>query len=90
MRTASKNKNISACVNNYTNFNGNNNFGLTSGFSQSNLRLNTETIINQIPKQSSLPASVTGINETNSLNKTNLINNSSSAPLNTNPISLDT
>ena len=63
---------------------------LTSYFSQSNIRLNTETIINQVPKQSSPPVSVTGINETNSLNVTNSYYNYSSAPLNTDTNSLDT
>ena len=63
---------------------------LTSGFSQANIRLNTETIINQSLKQSSLPLSVIGINETNSLNVTNLNYNYSSAPLNIDPVSLDT
>lgn len=63
---------------------------LTSYFLQPNFRVNTETIINQVPKQSSPPVSVTGINETNSLNATNSYYNYSSAPLNTDTISLDT
>jgi hypothetical protein len=59
-------------------------------FAQSNIGLNTETIINQVPKQSSPPESLTCINETNSLNATNSCYNYSSAPLKTDPVSLDT
>ncbi len=62
---------------------------LTSCFLQSSFRSNIGTIINQVPKQSSISITVIGINETNSLNVTNLSYNSSSAQLNTDPISLD-
>jgi len=50
--------------------------------SQSKIKINTETTINQIAKQSPLPASVTDINETNRLDKTYYSINYSSAPLN--------
>jgi hypothetical protein len=46
-------------------------FVLTSWFSQSNIRTNAETTINQIAKQSSPPVNVTKINETNQLNVAN-------------------
>jgi hypothetical protein len=65
-------------------------FALASFFSQSNIRLNTETIIYQVPKQSFPPESLTGTTETNSLNATNSAYNYSSAPLKTDPISLET
>jgi hypothetical protein len=64
-------------------------FASTSFFSQSNIGLNTETIINQAPKQSSPPVNVTGKNETNSLNATNPYYNYSSTPINAGPVSLD-
>ena len=55
-----------------------------------NSRVNTNTIINRITKQSSSPtSSLTEINETNTLNATNY-NNYSSVPLATMPISLET
>ena len=56
----------------------------TSYFSQSNGRLNTETRINQTPKQSAPPESVTEINETNSLNATSPPYNNNSTLLETN------
>ena len=64
-------------------------FVLTSGFSQANFRINTETSVNQGLKQSPFPASEIRINETNDLN---VVNSSSysSAPLNTDPVSIDT
>jgi len=63
---------------------------LTSCFLQSNFRTNTDTIVNQVSKKSDLPISVTDVNETDSLDTANSDNNYSSAPLNTDPISLDT
>jgi hypothetical protein len=63
---------------------------LTSGFSQSSFRLNTDAITSQVPKQSSFPINVKSINETNVLNETNLMYNSASTQLETKPISLDT
>ncbi len=65
-------------------------FFLTSGFSQANLKMNTEEIVNQNLKQSLFPSSTTTINETNSLNATNSFNNYSSAPLKTDSVSLNT
>jgi hypothetical protein len=64
-------------------------FAFSSFFSNSNNGLNTETIINQVPKQSSPPTNVSGLNESNSLNETNSTYNYSSAPVNTDSISLD-
>ena len=63
---------------------------LTNYLSQSNFIVNTDTIANQIPKQSSLSTNVPGINETDRLNATNFYNNNSSAPITTMPISLET
>jgi hypothetical protein len=60
-------------------------FVLTNCSSQSNIRLNTQTIINLVPKQVSHPANATGINQTDSLNVTNSYLNSS-APLNSDSI----
>ena len=64
-------------------------FVLTSWFSQSNIRTNAETTINQIAKQASFPVSATEINETNRLNATNSYLNYS-APNNRDTVSLDT
>lgn len=64
-------------------------FALASFFAQPNTMLSTEAIINQAPNQSSPSVSVTGINETNSLNATDSVYNSSSTQLNTDPVSLD-
>ncbi len=63
---------------------------LTGCLSQSSLRVNNETIVNQVPNQLSLPVRVTDINETDSLNVTNSYSNYSSAPIKTDPISLGT
>jgi hypothetical protein len=61
----------------------------TSCFPQSNIRIKTETLITQVPKQSSLLISLTSINETNSLNVTKSSDNYSSALLKTDPVSSD-
>jgi hypothetical protein len=63
---------------------------LTSGFSRSNIKTNTKMIIDQGLQQSVLPVTIKGINETNSLNVTNSYHNYTSAPLNTDPVPLDT
>ena len=63
---------------------------LNNYLSQSNFVVNTDTIANQIPKQSSLSTNVPGINETDRLNATNFYNNNSSAPITTMPIYLET
>ena len=63
---------------------------LTTYFSQSNVRINTGTVINQAPKQASLPIKPTVINKTNSSNAATFYYNSSSAQLKTIPISLGT
>src|SRR5665647_3071243 len=65
-------------------------FVLTSGFSQSIIGVNTETKNNQVAKQSSLPLSLTAINETNNLNATNSHSDYSSTTLKTDPISINT
>jgi hypothetical protein len=62
-------------------------FVLSSGFSQSKNRINTETIIQGL-KQPTLPTSVISINETNSLNSTNSYY--SSTPPKKDLVSLDT
>ena len=64
-------------------------FVLSSGFSQSKNRINTEAIIQGL-KQPTLPTSVTSINETNSLNSTNSYSNYSSTPPKKDLVSLDT
>ncbi len=61
---------------------------LTSSQLQLNSKINADTIINQIPNQSSLPTSLTNINQTNGLNETNFQINSSNPNLTTNPIAL--
>lgn len=63
---------------------------LINSESQSNFIINTDTIINQIPKQPSPATNLTGINETDRLNTTNFYNNNTSAPITTTPISLET
>src|SRR5665647_356481 len=65
-------------------------FVLTSGFSQSIIGVSTETKINQVGKQSSLPVSLIAINETNNLNATNSHSDYSSTTLKTDPISVNT
>jgi hypothetical protein len=62
---------------------------LTSYYSKSNIKLNTQTIFNQELKQPSPSIIGAGINQTSSLNVTNSYFNSSSAPLVTGPISLN-
>ena len=62
---------------------------LTTYFLQSNFKINTDTISNQVPKQPSAPISVTGTNQTNILNEAKAYNNHSSSALMTNPISAD-
>jgi hypothetical protein len=63
---------------------------LTSGFTQSNIRINSETIINQGLQQSVLPVSIKDINETNNLNATSSYYNNTLETLNTDPVPLDT
>ena len=58
--------------------------------SQSIFTINTDTSINQIPKQPSPATNLTGINETDRLNATNFYNNNTSSPITTTPISLET
>ena len=60
-----------------------------SGFSQSNSRLNTETVIQGL-KQPGLSTNPISNNETNSLNTTNSYNNNSTSTLKTDPVSLNT
>ena len=62
---------------------------MTSSFSQLNFKINTDTSINTVSKQFSLPTNVSNINETDKMNVDNSINNYSST-LPTNPVSLDT
>ncbi len=60
---------------------------LTSSQLQSNSKINADTIINQISKQSSLPTNLSNINQTNGQNETSFQVNSSNPDLTTNPIS---
>ena len=62
---------------------------LVSSFSQSSSNPNSETTIDQPPKESPLPLSLTAINETNNFSVTNSSNNYSSGILSSVPISLD-
>jgi hypothetical protein len=63
---------------------------LTSGVLQPDFKKNTDTIVNQIPIQSSLPIFLTDINETDSLNLAIPYNNNSSTPPTTIPRFLET
>jgi hypothetical protein len=53
---------------------------LTSELSRSNSSVNADSIANQIPKQSTNQKSTKDLNETNSPNATNLVNNSTGRP----------
>jgi hypothetical protein len=63
---------------------------LASFFIKPDSRTNTDAIINQPPKQSPLPATDTGKNETNSSNATNSLYHASSKPSTTNSPSFAT
>jgi hypothetical protein len=63
---------------------------LMSGFSKANIGFDFETIINQSLRQTPNSLSPIGINETNSLNETNLNYNYSSAPINADSVSINT
>ncbi len=63
---------------------------LLSGLSQANNRANNEVIVNQDLNQSTLSAGITVVNDMNIVNVTNSYSNDSLAPINTNPVSLDT
>ena len=63
---------------------------LTNYLSQSNFMVNTDTIINQIPKQSSAETNLPDKNESDRLDATIFYKNNSSAPIATKCISLET